>query len=129
MYMLDTDTCIYIMKNKTPNIVTKFSHAQGIAISAIVLGELRYGVANSDYTRIGANQAVLNGLLGAVEVVPWCERAATHYGLVRHRLRGNLIGSNDMLIAAHALAMKATLVTNNTREFGRVSDLLTENWL
>ena len=98
-------------------------------MSAIAYAELRFGLARS--TRRAENQERLEALCRGLDIVPFDEDAAVHYGEIRQELsrRGELIGANDLLIAAHARSRDATLVTNNEREFGRVPDLRIENWL
>jgi len=96
--------------------------------SVIVAAELRYGEAKRPSTRLAA---ALDTVLGEMETKPFEEGAVAFYAQVRARLEqgGKPIGANDMLIAAHAMALDATLVTDNEREFGRVLGLRVENWL
>ena len=96
-------------------------------ISIIVAAELRYGAARSGSSRL---RQQLDAVLSAMETVPLDEPADRHYGMIRSELEriGRPIGHNDLLIAAHARALGATLVTNNTREFSRVPDLDIEDW-
>lgn len=101
----------------------------GVAVSSITVAELHYGLERSSdpaRERIG-----LENLLGAVAILPFDSKAAEGYGLLRRYLerRGQPIGQFDLLIAAHAVAQNATLVTNNTREFSRVPTLALEDWL
>ena len=98
-------------------------------ISSITLAELEVGVYNS--ARPEQNQLALMTFLARIEVVPFDSEAAREYGIIRADLtrKGNLIGANDLLIAAHAKALDLTLVTNNTREFERVEGLKLENWV
>ena len=100
-------------------------------ISQIVLGELEYGVYNSPANRQQENRHSLYDFLSAVHIHPITNAVATCYGDIRAFLRreGMMIGPNDLWIASHALAIGATLVTNNTREFSRVPNLLVANWL
>lgn len=129
-YMLDTNICIYIMKRHPPEIYERLSAIaiDDVAISSIVLAELRYGIGKS--YRKAENQRALNDFLVFCNVRDWPSTAAAKYGEIRVLLeqQGRNIGGNDLLIAAHALDGKATLVTNNDREFGRVPDLSVENW-
>ena len=99
-----------------------------IAISSISAAELAYGVAKSSSDK---NRAALEMFLAPLAVVPFGENAIWQYGQLRTDLekRGHPIGPMDTMIAAHALAINATLVTNNTREFARVESLLMENWV
>lgn len=99
-----------------------------IAVSLIVVAELRFGVAKSGSARLAAQ---LDRVLSGMSVKPWDAPADRVYGDIRADLykRGQPIGSNDLLIAAHALALDCILVTDNEREFSRVPGLLIENWL
>jgi tRNA(fMet)-specific endonuclease VapC len=130
VYMLDTDISSYIMK-RSDNIVLKRLQAVPVAdicISAITESELMYGIEVSP--RQQQDRAALEAYLKHVEVLDYPDEAAPHYGQIRAalKLRGKLIGANDLLIAAHACCLGLTLVTNNTREFGRVQGLSLENW-
>jgi tRNA(fMet)-specific endonuclease VapC len=128
-YLLDTNICIYVINDRSKAIVERFrKHRLGdIGVSTITAAELAYGVAKSDSER---NRGALERFLLPLEVVEFDHAAALKYGSVRADLerRGRPIGPLDMLIAAHALALGATLVTNNQREFGRVPGLTVENW-
>ena len=128
-YLLDTNTCIFLMKNmeSTVNNYKEKNHL-GIAISAITAAELYFGVYNSVH-RDKNMQNLANFLIG-VEVQEFDDLAAAEYGRIRAYLqkRGELIGPLDMLIAAHAMAGNLTLVTDNIREFKRVEGLQLENW-
>ena len=129
-YMLDTDTCIYIMKHHPPQArerLRKIALGQ-VGISSIVLAELMHGIAKSEHKR--RNEEALEDFLVYCEVRDWPCEAARIYGEVRTELerKGKTIGSNDLLIAVHALAINAILVTNNRREFSRVASLKTQNW-
>jgi len=129
-YMLDTNTCIFLAKNRS-EVVGQYSakKSQGIAISAIVVAELQFGVANS--MRPEENAATLSCFLLGFELLDFDTAAAMEYGRICCALRrqGQPIGTMDMLIAAHAKAAGLTLVTNNTREFARVEGLLSEDWV
>ena len=129
-YMLDTDICIYVIKKK-PDRVLAALHAgvqEGIAISAITLAELEYGVEASAH--VEKNTLALNQFLSIMSILPFEDKAAVEYGKIHADLRrkGMLIGSMDMLIAAHAKSKGLILVTNNIREFERVEGLKLENW-
>ncbi len=129
-YLLDTDTVIYIIKNRTPQMQKKFSqHTGHLAISAITLAELMFGAENS--SQVSKNLAVIEDFCSRLDVLPYANKAAQHYGLIRSELHkiGKIIGGNDMHIAAHARSEGLILVSNNQREFGRVPGLLLENWL
>jgi len=125
--MLDTDTCIYAMKGSA-GFAPKIPMID-CGISTIVLGELEYGVARS--VRVEQNRAALNAFVNAISVVAMDAVTAGHYGRIRAQLEsgGQLIGNNDTWIAAHALAIGAPLITNNTAEFSRVPNLAIDNWM
>ena len=129
-YMLDTNACIYLIKQKPPNVIRHFtSHAVGdIGISSITLAELRYGVSKS--RQIEKNQQALDEFILALEIADFDEKAAHEYGAIRADLEkaGKPIGSMDMLIGAHAYAVGAILVTNNTKEFKRINHLKIVDW-
>ena len=125
--MLDTDTCVYLIK-KAPGLKPQ-SALQDCYISAIVLGELKYGVANSAEARREQNRHALLDFISAVQTLPVTESVSEMYGRVRAALKKQPIGPNDTWIAAHALALQLPLVTNNTREFSRVPDLVIDTWM
>lgn len=129
-YMLDTDICSYLMKRSSPALLRKMRHVPigDVCMSVVTKAELLYGVEVSP--RPADNEAALALLLRHVEVLDFSGEAASHYARIRAELKaqGKLIGANDLLIAAHARSLGLVLVTNNTREFGRVSGLKTENW-
>lgn len=126
IYMLDTNICAYII-NKHPDSYYKnlelLEINNTITISSIVLAELQYGVSKSKKKE--ENQAKLNVFLSRLEVMDFTEKCTFYYGELRTGLeqKGIIIGANDLLIASHALCEQATLITNNTSEFKRVSDL------
>lgn len=130
MYMLDTDICIYVLKNRDSALRNKFKATRSLAISAITYGELCFGIENghSDLRKMRYEQLRL--FLRKINIEPWTRQQGMTYGLLRARLRkeGTPIGNNDLLIAAHALSHEAVLVTNNQREFSRVTGLLCEYW-
>lgn len=129
-YMLDTDTCSYIMKRSNAQVVKRLSAlpVSDVCISVITKSELLYGVEVSPRGR--QDQAALNAFLGYLVVLDFPDQASLHHARIRADLKkqGTMIGSNDLFIAAHARSQGLTLVTNNTREFGRVSRLAIENW-
>ncbi len=130
MYMLDTDTCIFIMNRRHEALRHKFQqHGDMVCISSITHAELCYGVAHS--SRIEENSAELESFCLDLNVLPFDRPAGTHYGDIRHVLtaRGEPIGGNDLLIAGHARSVGAALITSNVREFRRVPGLRIENWL
>lgn len=130
-YLLDTNICIYIAKHRPPAVRQRFEQlpASAVAMSIITLGELRFGAAKSQQPQ-AALQSV-NHLAGVVAVHPLPLAAAEHYGDIRAHLQrsGQIIGNNDLWLAAHARAMGWVLVTNNEREFQRVPGLQVENWV
>ncbi len=129
-YLLDTNTCIYIIKRKPQDVLAKFQTIAlyDIGISSITVAELEYGAAKSQYP--DHNRAALAQFLIPLEIVHFDEQAATIYGTIRATLErsGKIIGAMDLLIAAHALSLNLTL-TNNTKEFNRVQGLALENWV
>lgn len=129
-YMLDTDTCSYIMKRSNERVLKRLQAllVRDICISIISKAELLYGVELS--ARRQQDDAALKAFLEYAEVRPFLDEAATHYARIRADLktRGVLIGANDLFIAAHAQSLGLILVTNNTQEFGRVRNLALENW-
>lgn len=131
LYMLDTNTCIAIIKNRPERVKKKLQKVAigSVAISSIVLAELSYGVALSQKKK--HNQQALDDFLDYVAILDWSARAAPGYGEIRAYLKnqGTPIGAMDLLIAAHAVMIKAVLVTDNLREFQRVPGLKLEDWL
>lgn len=130
IFMLDTDICIYIIKRKPINVLKRLESLQPgqLAMSAITFAELMNGAKKSQH--VEANLARLKALGELIEIRPFDKQAAVCYGDIRSGLekRGEMIGGNDLLIAAHALSLGWVLVTNNEREFGRVEGLKVENW-
>ena len=130
LYMLDTDICSYVMKRSSQPLLKRLAAVAvaDVCLSVVTKAELLYGVQVSPYPARDA--AALRGLLTYVEVLDFPERAAEHYADIRAdlKLRGELIGANDLFIAAHARGLGLTLITNNTGEFSRVKDLALENW-
>ena len=131
MYLLDTNICIYAIKNEPAQVSRKLKEniSAGLYISAITLAELEYGVKKS--AKLEKNRALLAEFVSVVEVLPFDSQAAIEYGELRALLQkaGTPIGAMDMLIAAHAKACGKILVTNNEREFERVPSLKIENWV
>ena len=128
--MLDTNICIYIIKQKPPEVLVRFNSYEvgDIAVSSITVAELQFGVRKSQQPE--RNQKALDQFLLPLLVVDFDQIAAATYGEVRASLerQGRPLGPLDMLIAAHALSLKLTLVTNNVGEFARVQGLVVENW-
>ena len=129
-YMLDSNICIYAINNHPTKVKAKLiSIGEGqCAISSIVASELAFGVVKSGRSN---NKANLTRFLSLFDIVPFDDNSMWHYANLRHDLqtKGTVIGALDMLIAAHALALNATLVTNNVKEFDRVPNLRVENWI
>ena len=130
-FLLDTNICIYIIKQKPLEVFHKFNTYQvgDIGISSITVAELEFGVQKSQYP--AKNQQALAQFLLPLEIVNFDHAAATIYGDIRARLekQGTPIGSLDTLIAAHALSLQVILITNNIKEFSRVPNLKSENWV
>ena len=130
-YLLDTDICIYIIKNKTDKILNKLTSTEigDVCISVITLSELEYGISKS--SKPLQNKLALLEFLSPINIVSYDENAAVKYGSLRADLeeKGNIVGSMDMLIAAHALSAGLVLITNNEKEFRRIKNLKIENWL
>lgn len=130
-YMLDTDICIYLVKRKPPDVLERFKQAEisEISISSITLSELFYGVSKS--SKPEQNFMALTQFVAPLELLPFGSEAAQYYGTLRAHLEKKVmpIGSLDMLIAAHALSIDSTLVTNYEKELNRVPKLKVENWV
>lgn len=129
-YMLDTNICIYVIKNYPAKLRETFnSVAEQLSISTITLAELNHGAEKSE--RRLKNLEAVEQFAARLEVLPFSAKAATHYGQIRASLErsGKPIGPHDLLIGAHARAEGLILVTNNTREFRRVPALEVENWV
>lgn len=129
-YLLDTNILSELCRNPQGAVTEAIKKVgeQRICTSIIVAAELRFGAAKSGARKL-SNQ--LSQILGAIQVLPLGEPSDREYAKLRKHLEktGRIIGPNDMLIAAHALAEDCTLVTANEREFSRVPSLKTENWL
>ncbi|MDX2495979.1 MAG: type II toxin-antitoxin system VapC family toxin [Desulfuromusa sp.] len=129
--MLDTNICIYIIKQRPPEVLEHFRDYQigDIAISSVTLAELRYGVAKSQYQ--DKNAKALDEFIIPLELLSFDEGASLAYGEIRATLErlGTPIGSMDLLIAAHAVSLGVTLVTNNIREFIHVPGLKVIDWV
>jgi tRNA(fMet)-specific endonuclease VapC len=133
--MLDTDCCIELLRGRAPRVVERIAQVglEQVHVSTITVGELLAGAARS--ARQNENTARVVQFCASLQIVPFDDRAAARYAQTRASLeiRGTPIGPMDMLIAGHALALDATLVTTlvtgNDREFGRVVGLRVENWL
>ena len=129
-FMLDTDTCSYIMKRSHPLVLKRLRSVavEDVCMSVITKAELLYGVELSP--RRDHDAAALAAFLPYVDAITLDADVALHYAEIRADLkrRGAMIGANDLFIAAHARALGLTLVTNNTAEFRRVRGLEIRNW-
>jgi tRNA(fMet)-specific endonuclease VapC len=127
--MLDTNICSYVLRRHPPGMLERFSRLERaeVWLSAIVAAELRFGAAKLQSARF---QAAVESWLAGFEIRVWPAHGGHHYAQVRAELerKGQTIGNMDLLIAAHALAEDAVLVTNNAREFLRVPGLAVEEW-
>jgi tRNA(fMet)-specific endonuclease VapC len=130
-YLLDTDTLVYIRRGRPPQALARFQRLlPGEAVlSVITYGELLYGIAKKQVGPEPLRQ--LEELVSIIQVLPLYPEIAHTYGDLRAALarKGEIIGSNDLWIAAHAKTMGLTLVTNNEREFRRVTGLKIQNWI
>ena len=131
LYMLDTDTCSYIIRERPIGVlerVRKLAMEQ-ICISTVTYAELLYGVERSSSKRI--NRPIIDDFVRHLDVIEWDNAAAEQYGRIRAELEagGKPIGAMDMMIAAHAKSIKAVLVTNNQKHFARIKGLKVENWV
>jgi tRNA(fMet)-specific endonuclease VapC len=130
LYLLDTNICIYIAKNKPLSVLRRFEQLTvgSVGMSIITYGELMYGAKKSHHSK--KSITALEELSSLIPTLPLPLDAAEHYGNIRSKLekKGMSIGNNDLWIASHALAMELILVTNNEKEFSRVSKLKVENW-
>jgi len=129
-YMLDTDICCYVMKRSNDLLLRRLKKVPvgDVCVSVIAKSELLYGVEVSP--RRQQDETALNAFLSYIEVLEFPDKASSHYAQIRAHLKklGTIIGGNDLFIAAHARSLGVTLVTHNTREFGRVPRLAVEDW-
>jgi tRNA(fMet)-specific endonuclease VapC len=129
-YIFDTDIVSYIMKRRFPKLQDRYLNTPStdFAISAITYGEILFGIEPLPAFHPARVRAV--SFLPSIRVLDWPSEAAGHYAKIRHQTRNQPIGDRDAMIAAHAMAINATLVTNNTRHFGRIgAPLQIDNWL
>ena len=130
--MLDTDTCIFLMRGESPALAAKVQSVplQQQVMSAVTFAELTYGVQASAAAKRKQNQSVLDSLVLHLAVLDWPQDAAKDYAEIRADLkkRGAQLGAADLMIAAHARTMGAIVVTNNVKDFERVKGLQVENW-
>jgi tRNA(fMet)-specific endonuclease VapC len=129
-FLLDTNIVSDLVRHPRGKISGRISEVgeEDVCTSIIVAAELRYGSTKKNSSRLTAQ---LEAVLGAIEVLALEAPVDTVYGVIRARLEqiGQPIGANDLLIAAHALSLDLTLITDNEREFLRIDDLRVENWL
>ncbi len=129
-YLLDTNSCIYLIKNKPKKLLKKFTSIKpkDVAISSITVSELWYGVFKS--TKQKENEMALREFLLPFTTISFDDKSAEIYGVIRSELekKGKTIGAMDMLIGSISLAHDLTLVTNNEKEFKRIKKLKVENW-
>lgn len=129
-YMLDTNICIYVMKTYPPELRETFNAlAEQLCISSITLGELHYGAEKS--ARRIENLTAIAHFTARLDVLPFADKAAAHYGQVRAELEraGMPCGPHDMQIGGHARSEGLIVVTNNMREFSRMPGVRAENWV
>ncbi len=130
IYMLDTNMCSYIIRNRPLYIKDKLKETEKdntVSLSSIVVSELFYGAYKKSSDRL---IKVIEDFINSFEIYEYGLNAAKEYGLIRADLerQGLIIGAYDMQIAAHAVALDAVLVTNNEREFKRIKELTIKNW-
>lgn len=130
MYLLDTNICIYIINNNPKQVVERIKSLKPpqVKLSSISMAEMEYGVSKSrDRER---NRQALIHFASAFDIIEFNDNDAEVYGLIRAELekKGQIIGPYDMQIAAQAISRDLILVTNNTSEFSRISNIKLENW-
>lgn len=130
MYLIDTNTCIFLKNKKPIHVLEKLRSVlnQDVCISSVTIAKMQFGVYNSQ--NIEKNRISLTEFLAPFQIIDFDDRDAEYFGKIRAGLKqkGELIGPYDMLIAAQALARRLILVTNNTREFRRIPELVIEDW-
>lgn len=129
-YLIDTNIVIYVLKRRPKEVLDIFNaNASRMAISSITLSELMYGAEKS--LNIDKNLEAVEEFVSHLEVLPYDAKASQHYGQIKAALekKGQIIRENDIHIAAHAISHGLILVSNNVREFKRVSNLALENWV
>lgn len=130
-YLLDTNICIYIAKYNPPSVRERFTQhaANELAMSVITLGELRFGAEKSQAK--DRAMTVIDELTNLMNIEALTDEVTGHYGDIRAALQksGQIIGNNDLWLAAHARSQDWVLVTNNEKEFLRVDGLQVENWV
>ena len=130
LYMIDTNICSYIIRNKPQSIKKKLQEVEEnhtVALSSIVVSELLYGATKKDSPKL---MKIVSAFIDNFIIYDYSKVSAQSYANIRTDLeqKGQIIGANDLLIASHALSLGAVLVTNNTREFKRVEKLVLEDW-
>lgn len=129
-YMLDTDMCSYIIRERPESVRQRFKTLamEQLCVSVVTYAELIYGVERSSSKRV--NRPVIEDFVRHLDVMDWDTEAADQYGVIRAKLEaaGTLIGAMDMMIAAHAKSIKGVLVTNNQKHFTKVKGLKIANW-
>lgn len=130
LYMLDTNICSYIIRNKPQSIKEKLQEVEKnhtVALSSIVVSELLYGATKKDSPKL---MRIVSAFIDNFIIYDYSKVSAQSYANIRTNLekKGEIIGANDLLIASHALSIGAILVTNNSREFKRVEKLVLEDW-
>ena len=130
-YLLDTNICIYIAKQKPLSVLKKFEQIEvgDVGMSIVTYGELLYGAQKSHHPK--KTHLVLDELVSLIPPLPMSIQVAKYYGDVLSKLekQGKPIGNNDLWIAAHALTLELVLITNNVKEFSKVPRLKIENWV
>lgn len=128
-YMLDTNMCIYLMKNQPEQVARRFATCLvgDVVMSAITFAELEFGVAASNNRQ--REHRHLQSLIADIPVAAFDEGAARAYGPIRVATRERKKDHLDKLIAAHAVSLNAVLVTNNVRDFATYPGLVIENWI
>lgn len=131
MYMLDTDICSYIIRNRPLSVLAKFKqiNTSDLGISVITQAELLYGVERSSSQK--TNHDIVENFINRLIILDWDSDAAKRYAILRATMegKGKIIGNMDLMIASHALSIGATIITNNTRHFEMVEGLKMENWV
>ena len=130
LYLLDTDICAFVLRRTSATLLERIQSVplSQQVISVVTYAELLYGVQHSSKKK--ANQQAVDALVRHLAVLDWSAAAARHYAEIRAELKkkGSVISANDLMIAAHARSLAATVVTNNTQDFGRIKGLGVENW-
>lgn len=130
LYMLDTDTCAFILRKSSPALLNRIQQVPLVqqCLSVVTLAELLYGLQVASKKK--TNQIAFDEMMRHLVVLDWTPEAAQHYAEIRHTLQrtGRQLGANDIFIAAHARSLGATIITNNVKDFGRVRGLKFENW-